>query len=808
MAARHSLDISRLNISLVIQTSRGQRDYESRRFNPGWGVGCVRGAGVSPAVFLSFRRASALKRRGRGARDPGKALQAIAPWVVGFLLSWISADSARAQQAATPPTVPPPTPAPTDQTLTVTAHAPAYRSTIDARSYSLGGDLKTGTGSLADVLRDVPAVEVDIEGNVSLRGESDVTILVDGKPSALFNGPGRAQAIQSMSAGQFERVEVMTTPSAAQTAEGSGGIINLISKHPPKGGAAPSANGTLKAEGGSGGRFDLGASGAYSSGALSLNGGADFRRTGFSRTIDTHYGIPDPATGALDPAEQIQRQGERDDDLNLNGSVGYDLDPRDHVDLGVTAEIEREIQNQTATYHTGATSGPLALNYLSPGFFHGFYASSSESLGITHTLPGDGQSLSLKFSLSQGHGDARNVADYSYTVPVQPGLYQDMTRSFAFPQADVKIDYKATLPNKAKLTLGYEGEFTWQGETNQGVQGVSATRATTDPAFAERFTFHQQVEALYATYEQAFGKLSVQPGLRLEETTLTTDQVSGDETGRQAYFKVYPSLHLDYALDENSDIRASYGRRVQRPGGARLDPFRTEESAILYSAGNPDLKPAITDSWELGYEYRKKTTDLQATLFYRDTSNLFTMVQDDIGGNVLLSTWENAGHSRNAGLELVLNRDLVSHLILNASADFRHSEVDAGNLGIGGERRAFISSGRATLNWQAGANDFLQIGAQAQGRQLTAQGYYGGAIFSDLGWRHRFGSSRFSAVITAQDPFGLSRRTIATDTPTLVDVQKRKFNYSAAFLSLTYALGGAPKRPADNFDFGAKQGGS
>jgi hypothetical protein len=105
-----------------------------------------------------------------------------------------------------------------------------------------------------------------------------------------------------------------------------------------------------------------------------------------------------------------------------------------------------------------------------------------------------------------------------------------------------------------------------------------------------------------------------------------------------------------------------------------------------------------------------------------------------------------------------------------------------------------------------GKGDFLQLGAQASGRELSAQGYYGGAIFSDFGWRHKF-SPRIATVLTAQDPFGLSRRTIATDTTTLVDVQKRKFNYSAVFLNMTFAFGGAPKHAADNFDFGAHQGG-
>ena len=170
-------------------------------------------------------------------------------------MSWLAAGSVLAQQsAATPPTNPPSeaSPAQPQATITVVAAAPVYHSTIDRRSYSIANDLQQSTGSLADVLRDVPSVQVDMDGNVSMRGDPSVTILVDGKPSALFSGPGRAQALQSISPNQYERVEVMTNPPAGVTAEGTGGVINLISKAPPKGGAAPTASGTAKATVGAG----------------------------------------------------------------------------------------------------------------------------------------------------------------------------------------------------------------------------------------------------------------------------------------------------------------------------------------------------------------------------------------------------------------------------------------------------------------------------------------------------------------------------------------------------------------------------
>ncbi len=370
----------------------------------------------------------------------------------------------------------------------------------------------------------------------------------------------------------------------------------------------------------------------------------------------------------------------------------------------------------------------------------------------------------------------------------------------------MKIDYKTTLPNKAKLGLGYEGKLDWSSQTDQGAQGATAALAVANPAFAQNFNFQQQLEAVYATYDQTFGKLDIQPGLRLETATLNTDLVSSGPKGGQNYFEAYPSLHITYDLNEGSQIKASYGRRAQRPGVDQLDPFRVYGSPTSYSAGNPDLQPAITQSYELGYEYRRKTTDLQATLFYRDKSDLLTTVTEDIGGGVLLSTWENIGHAHDVGLELVANRDLLKTLSVSSSVDFMHSDVDASNLGILARRSAYVTSAQVTLKWKATPKDFVQFGVDGSGRQLSAQGYRGGAIFSNVGWKHQF-DDRLALVLTADNPFGVARRTVVIDTPTLIEVDKRKFYSEAVFVGLTYAFGAAPKSAPNAINFGSQSSG-
>jgi outer membrane receptor protein involved in Fe transport len=729
------------------------------------------------------------------------------------VLSWLVATSASAQQSAPAPANPPSDSsqaAPADQqaTVTVVAAKPSYHSTIDRRSYSIVNDLQQSTGSLADVLRNVPSVQVDMDGNISLRGDPSVTILVDGKPSALFSGPGRAQALQSISPNQYDRVEVMTNPPAGVTAEGAGGVINLISKAPTKGAVSPTASGTVKASigAGAGDRFDVGADGVYSAKGLSLNGGFDVRRSAYNRDIGSRYELPDQTSGALIPAEGLEHDGYRSDVLIANGSAGYDLDPHDHLDASINLFLARFGQSQENSYQTSLLSGPQAVDYMAPGFRDGHYVSVSESLGAARTLPGDGQSVSVKLQISQTDLVAKTLETYTFDTPVQPNLYQDLSRKAGFPQLDLKIDYKDTLPNKAKLSVGYEGKIDWQSEGNQGAQGVTPAFAVNDPAFFETFTFEQQVEAIYVTYDQTFGKLDVQPGLRLETATLNTDLVSTGEKGRQNYFEVYPSLHFTYELNDTSEIKASYGRRAERPDESQLDPFRVYASPISYSAGNPDLRPAITQSYELGYEYRQKTTDLQATLFYRDKSDLLTTVTEDIGGDVLLSTWENIGHAHDVGLELVDNRDLTRTLSVSSSVDFMHSDVDATNLGILATRSAFVTSAEVTLKWKVTPQDFVQFGVQGSGRQLTAQGYRGGAIFSNIGWKHQF-DDRLALVLTADNPFGVARRTIVINTPTLDEVDKRKFYSDAVFVGLNYAFGASPKSSPNTINFSSQSPG-
>ncbi|MBW8858770.1 MAG: TonB-dependent receptor plug domain-containing protein, partial [Caulobacter sp.] len=244
-------------------------------------------------------------------------------------------------QAAAPKPATKPAEAPTAVgAVTVTSDATALRTAIDRRSYSVANDLSAKTGSISDALRNIPSVEVDMQGNVSLRGDPNVTIMIDGKPSGMFNGQGRADALQQMPADRIDRVEVMTNPSAAYRPDGSAGIINLITKTTAK----PGATGSVKLNVGPNSRYNTGLSGNYVHGKLSLSGEAGYRydRQRFWQTDERDTASPsDPDAHTLQEGA-FQNAGSA---LNLRGGVDYTLTPKDR--------LSGEVRYRGMDYSTG-----------------------------------------------------------------------------------------------------------------------------------------------------------------------------------------------------------------------------------------------------------------------------------------------------------------------------------------------------------------------------------------------------------------------------------------------------------------------
>lgn len=683
--------------------------------------------------------------------------------------------------------------------VVVNADVTRPRVSIDSISYSLADDLQATTGSLADALRNIPSVEVDPEGGVSLRGDSSVTILIDGRPSALLSGPGRGAAILQTSADQFSRIEVMTNPSAAYRPDGSGGVINLITRpNVPRPGASHS--GSVRANVGTEGRYNLGVSGAWSRDRLTLTGDAGLRHDQRDFTSERVRDRTDLLSGDRFLSRQASEADNPSDGNSVRLVAEYRLDDQTQL----TGELSRHAFESSgvgiSSFEEELVGGGLVSAYDRQGM-SGFSGAFGGATARLLRQFGEDHDWTTELSFNQRAFDSNREGATIQILPAGPGFYEVIDNQNDQDSWNFSSVYNRPMGEDRKLRLGYEVEWTSADLDNQVRRGPTAASVVIDPTSTNLFLADQAVHALYGTYDRPFGPLRAQLGLRLEYVTLDLNQVTQSITTNNDYFRVYPTLHLEYSLGETQSLRASYSRRVQRPDPGSLNPFRVYVDSENFVAGNPDLLPQVTDSYEVSWLSRANQRFYQATLYVRDTTDAFTDVAVDLGGGVLLTQPDNLGSSQSAGLELVANGRLHATLRYNVSLNVFHQRLDASNLGFGSDVEGTTVSGRATLNWQPTANDFVQLGGFWSGDSLFAQGRREGRSSVNFGYRRRL-NERLSLQLTVRDVFDQGRSVTYYETPTFSDRSETRFGGRSGFLGFTWTFGNNPNRPQQPaFDF-------
>ena len=699
--------------------------------------------------------------------------------------------------ATAAPSPPKPAAGHTVEGIAVTAQSPeAVRTDIDRRSYDITKDLQTQTGSVADALRNVPSVEVDVQGNVSLRGDPNVTIMIDGKPSSLFSGPSRGQVLQNLPANAFERVEVMTNPSAAFRPDGSAGIINLI----PKSARAIGTSGTARVNLSGDNRDTLGVSAFSVSKKVTLSGDATYGHDIQNATQTDRRSTPDPTTGGiLDSAQNTRTAGNVDVWVG-RAAIDYDPDAKTRFSGDLHGTFIDLKTNDTSLF-TGDASGGLAEGFGRTGVT----SFSRDNFGGSGTwrrkFAGDDHELVATVTQERTTTDTDRRDTLASTTPVLPSLSEDIRAEATQDVSRLKLDYTKPLEGGAKLKLGYELQVDLDDFDNSGQRGSTVASEAPDPTLFDQFRFNQAVNGVYATYQRPFGDLTVLAGLRIEDTRIDLNDLTSHIKASSGDTRPYPSLHLAYKLSDTQQLTASVSERIQRPQPTDYNPFRVYIDPFNYRAGNPDLKPQQTWSYEAAYQYRSGAALYLCTLYYRDNDRGVTDVVENLGGGVLLTTKENLSHSRSGGLELVASGKITSTVTVNASTNLGWTEIDASDLGFTGRQSAFTPSARGVVNWQATPKDLLQVQGVLTGKRLTPQGYHEPTGLVNLGYRHKFNND-WSFFAVGRDVLNSLGDTLVIDTPTLKDRMVTHAHMQALFVGVAYSFGGGRRRDP-GFDYGA-----
>lgn len=721
---------------------------------------------------------------------------------LGHLLGSAAMLALFAPQLAQAQTTPAPTPAPKPAAekqgeLVVTGARSDVTAAPDRMSYNIENDLQAQNGSVADALRAVPGVEVDLEGRVSLRGDSGVTILIDGKPSAIMRGDGRGDALMTMPAGRISRVEVITNPSAAFSPEGSGGVINLVTKPARRDTKSAMVRGTLGTEG----RGALGVNGSWSKSPVTLSGDLNYRRFTTAPGAVQQRSRFDPGSGSFVDSRQDTELENTMSARTGRFAIEYDVNKTNRLTAELTGRDMRIEADRTDIF-TGALPA-VSYERLSQSQM------SNKGVGLNtswrRTLPGKDHELVVEIEGETG-GMAREidgVTDFAVGAPV----YERIENSVDRAEYRGKIDYKRPMGEGQSLNLGYEGTLSQADFTYFGARGSSAGVLVPVANLTNRLDYDQTVHAAYGTFTFRLGKLETSAGLRAEQVELNIDQVTDNIRVDRDYFRVYPTLHLGYELSASQKLRGSYSRRIQRPSPQDLNPYTLYIDPLNLRRGNPYLRPEATDSFELSWQIRKGGTFYSVTGFYRVSRGGITDVTTDLGNGSFLATRANLATTKRAGIELLLNGKLSKTLSYNASGNLLWNEIDPRTAGIASPRSGTTGMVRVNLTWQPTSKDFFQLSGNWSGDQLLPQGYRRSSGVVNLGYRHKF-NDKFSLVFSGQNVFDSARQVTVIDTPTIRDRITARGPGRILLLGFTYNLGSQSTRRRQDTGFDFDQGGA
>lgn len=688
----------------------------------------------------------------------------------------------------------------------VVAKRPQMRFEIDRKVFDATQDIAAEGGSASDLLSNIPSVEVDNEGSVSLRGNSSVTIWINGKASGL-TADNQADILDMMPAGDIKQVEVITNPSARYSPEGTAGIINIILKDDRK----PGYYGSVKVGADTDGGYQASGNINYSSSKVDAYANLNYRNREFKGGgITSRLNTTD--NSFLDQTNDSKRQHN-----NWFGRFGatWHITKSDDLAFNVTGMTGGG--DNSENIHYNSIDSQKNTIYTSDRITNGDSDMKMYNLELNYVHKfSENSNIDLMVSNNQWRRDGMNIFRQStvYTDPSQTAnpLYQTQENDIKDKTWEVQADYTNKISDMARIEAGYKGTFQRNASPVDTYTGTTAEDIRQDESLYNRFLYNQDVHALYMTYGGKWDKLSYQAGLRGEYWRVDTRSLDFDqefngkasETFEKDYFKLFPSAFISYALPKNNELQVNYTRRLRRPWGGQLNSFRNISDASNISFGNPELTPEYSHSFELNYiKSWESGHTLSLSGYYRSTDDVIQRIRFlNMEDNVMYTTSENVAKSQASGLEIVGKDKLFKILDLTTTVNLYYSKLDGFSYLPQGAETPVIGDTDESFAWNVRmiANLSLPWGVSLQGtgnynsKQLMAQGHREPNYSVDLGLRKSFLSDKLTLSINARDLLDSRKfRTVTAGDGFWQDSENWRGGRRVGF-TLTYNFGNMNKK--------------
>ncbi|MGC4100812.1 outer membrane beta-barrel protein [Ferruginibacter sp.] len=590
----------------------------------------------------------------------------------------------------------------------VSSSAPLIKLNADKKIFNVEKNIMSAGGTGVDVMRNVPSVNVDIDGNVTLRNSAP-QLLVDGRPTTL--------SLDQIPADAIESVEVITNPSAKYDASGGGaGILNIVLKKNKKTGY----NGNLRA-------------GVDKRGAL--NGGADFNvrqnKINFSVSVNGNQNKA-RTTGTTDRVSQLTTPQTVTNQENYNkttggflfGKVGLDYFATNRTTLSLSAmKVHGEFNpyeligiSTDSLYNSGKISSLSQRLSTGTREFNG----QGLSFGFKHIFPKQGEELTVDANYFGGKNNNNSLYSTNYftnTGAVSGTELQTALGNGSDKNFTIQSDYTLPLSKTAKLEAGVRAAIRSRVNVNDNyLYNDSAQQYLLIPSATSNYKNTDNVYAAYATYSNSIKDFSYKLGLRAESSNYTGTLTSSGETFKNSYpVSLFPSVFLSQKLNNRQELQLSYSRRINRPNFFQLIPFTDYTDKLNITRGNPNLVPEFTQSLELSYlkTFQKNSTFL-GSLYYKHTDNLITRYlsqeTDAVSGNTeLINTYINANSSYAAGAEATVMNNLTKWWDISTNLNVYNSKVNTSNVTTTQQDALWSLFGKFNSNFKLPSNYAIQF---------------------------------------------------------------------------------------------------
>lgn len=693
--------------------------------------------------------------------------------------------------------------------VTVTGQRATMKLEVDRKSFDVGQLISNAGQSASDVLDNVPSIEVDNDGNVSLRGNSSVEVWINGKASGLTSD-NRAQILQQLPAESIERIEVIDNPSAKFSAEGSAGIINIVLKKDRKAGYYGSVQAGGDTRGGANTSFNVN----YNSRLIDsyLNIGYRHRaNTGHmesQQTSDTYNQTYDSDSkqrgNNFFTRAGVTLHATTKDDFSLSGMLMHGGGNSHSYTPYIYTAVANGLNNYQLDRLNRSRTG-MDMRYGEFNYRHSF--NDKHFIDFTADLS------SWKMNGDNWYQDSTVVVgidDVTYSYQYRPQYINNHRK-------ELKLEYENQVTKNFKIEAGYNGNFSRENTPQESYMdntSFDGTNASEDKLFFNRFIYKQDLHAFYTTLSYKFGALSLMGGLRGEYWRVNTESYTWEQEHdaslreqpfKKDYFQLFPSVFMSWQMTETQQLQLNYTRRLRRPWGGQLNSFRDTRDATTVSFGNPYLTPEFSNSFSLNYLKQWNDHSLLVSAYYRPTTDVIQRIsyknQED---GLFYQTSMNVAKSVSTGLEMTVKNKLWRILDLTTSANAYYYRLNGFSYDIDGQTVTGNSDHNFTWNARMTASLMLpyDISIQTTGRytarQVITQGYRKANYSIDFGARKNFFNKLFTLSVNCRDLLDSRRFETFTSGPNFTRHQINRRGGRRVSMTLTWNFGNMKQKKRPN----------